>query len=105
MIPYDEIGVIPVLNFATGEQDEDRVRHDEDNQDDPEDDSPLLQRLLGRYHANDVRCDDTSEGTNSVYQRHQGARIIGTEIQPVNFHSGVEGTFGRSKKEMNVKMG
>ncbi|EZA49275.1 hypothetical protein X777_12447, partial [Ooceraea biroi] len=78
--------------------DEDHIGKDEDTEYDPKDDPPLTKGLLRCQHADDVRRDDTGERADTVHQRHQSAGVVGTEIQPVDFHPGIEGTCENSTK-------
>jgi len=69
-ISLDEFRIVPLLNVTACVQDEDQIRNDEEAQYDPEDDPPLIERLLGRQHADDVRCENARERADTVHQRH-----------------------------------
>lgn len=86
------------MNLAAGVQDEDYIRHDEETQDDPEDEPPLDECLFRRQHADNVWRDYTGKGTHPVYQCHQSAGVIGTKIQTVDFHPGIEGACEKKKE-------
>lgn len=101
-VSFNEFGVIPVLNLTAGEQNEDYIRHNEDTEDDPEDESPLAQGLVRSKLRDNIWCYNTGDGANSIDYRHQSAGVIGSKIQPIDFHSGVKSTYELKFGYINV---
>lgn len=42
--------------------------------------------------SNQIRCNDASDGSDAVDDRHDGACVVPAEVQGIDLHARVEGT-------------
>lgn len=81
--------LVPVLHLPGPQRNEDHVGGDEHRHGDPEHDAPLLHGAVGDEHADEVGGDDAGQRADGVHQGHDGARVVGRQVQGVDARPGV----------------
>lgn len=76
--------LVPMLDFPGAERHEDHVGGDQHDHRDPEHEAPLLHGTVGNEEADNVRRDDARQRPDGVHQGHDGARVVGREVQGVD---------------------